>query len=72
MCDNCVWADALTEIGDIMDQIDDLPDQAQDFGGSVRETLQSIYDWIEENEHVTEAQEEAVDNISNGVSRWFD
>jgi len=54
MCDDCEWSDLLDEIEDM------LSDDEYSFAA---DTLQGIYDWIEEHEHCTQGQIEAVHNI---------
>lgn len=70
MCESCEWAAALEEIDEAESMLDDLPERAEDFADSVRETLSSIRGWIEENSHVTPAQESAISNIEAGIGKW--
>lgn len=55
----------------ILDLCDELPSRAEEFGESVREKVQSIRDCITQNGHVTDAQQEALDNMEAGVERWL-
>lgn len=65
------WESRLEQCQELLDMLDDLPDRAADFAESVREKTQSIAEWIEENEHVTAAQCEALDNMQSGAERWL-
>lgn len=54
MCDGCRWAETIEQIDDLLE------------GGQHRyaaETLAGIREWVEQHEHVTERQTEAVANI---------
>lgn len=44
---------------------------AQDFASSVQEKAESIGIWIDEHGDVTEKQQEALDNMESGISRWI-
>ena len=44
---------------------------AWDFASSVGEKAQSIGETIEERNTVTPAQQEALDNMESGISRWI-
>lgn len=44
---------------------------AQDFASSVQEKAESIGEWIDEHGDVTEKQQEALDNMESGISRWI-
>ena len=52
MCENCDFENYLEKIDDLM------AIQHNDF-------LQSVYEWIEENNHVTDNQKNAIDNMYN-------
>ena len=70
MCDSCVWKECLERIAEVQTDLELLPDRAEDFVASCLETLESIASWIEENEHVTPGQEQAVENIAAGAEKW--
>ena len=44
---------------------------AQDFASSVQEKAESIGTWIDQHGDVTEKQQEALDNMESGISRWI-
>lgn len=46
-------------------------DEANEFAGSVQEKAESILVTIEERNHVTRSQAEALDNMESGISRWI-
>ena len=78
MCGSCASAAALELAGAIEDMADEISEKffhdnldAMDFADSIREKAGSIADWIEENNHVTGAQEEALGNMKNGAERWL-
>lgn len=58
MCDSCSWSDLLEEIEDMTE------DDRYRFAA---ETLEGIYEWVESNEHCTEGQKAAVENIKESV-----
>jgi hypothetical protein len=61
-------AKVLAEL--ILSKVNDLPEAAEDFAASVEEKTNGILEWIEENDHVTDAQIKALDNMADGVERW--
>lgn len=65
------WEDALRLCDEILSNIDLLPDRAQEFGESVGDKIRSISATIEEMEHVTSNQWNAIQNMGNGVKRWL-
>mgnify|MGYP001358390566 CR=1 FL=1 len=71
MCSTCDWRDALEEIRDVLADVELLPERAEGFAASVEEKLDSMAAWIEENEHVTDAQMTAIANMRTGVERWL-
>ena len=70
MCNDCDWENALEQANDLIERAGDLPERASDFAESVQETLEGIASWIAENEHVTDAQQTALDNIEGGIEKW--
>lgn len=65
------WEKVLIQCNDILELLDELPDAAEDFVLSVEDKVISIRNWIDVNEHVTEKQATAIENIHQGVLRWF-
>lgn len=63
--------DALDQCDHILELCDEVPEKGEDFAESVREKVESIAAWIEENEHVTDAQKDSLNNMERGVSRWI-
>lgn len=41
-----------------------------DFSEGVKETAENMQSWIEENDHCTGPQSDALHNMKRGVSRW--
>lgn len=70
MCDRCEWEEWLERIREATDDASGLPDQADDFADSVTEKLEDIQAWVEEFEHITEAQAMAVENMEAGIGKW--
>ena len=70
MCDACTWEDWMDTIEGILDEAEDLPERAEDFAVSVIEKLESMLEWVQENQHITEKQIDAIRNMEAGVSRW--
>ena len=58
MCDECNYEDYLEEM-EMMSA-----DEAYEFAW---DTIGGIYDWVEEKEHITEAQIRAIANIRDSV-----
>lgn len=71
MCDHCDWQSALDEIDGALESVGELPERAEDFADSVRDRLLSIQVWIEGNEHVTDDQWSAIENMAAGIARWL-
>jgi len=76
MCDTCAWESALEQIEQAKEALDDLRssrsgDRVQDYADSVEERIDDFAAWIEENEHVTARQEEALQNIIAGMEKWL-
>ena len=55
----------------ILDLCEQLPSRAEDFGVSIIEKIESIREWITTHDHVTDAQQEALDNMEAGVEKWL-
>lgn len=66
------WEDALALCDEIRELLDDLPERADDFATSVEEKVDSIAEWIADNEHVTPAQLQALENMKAGCERWLE
>ena len=65
------WEEALELCEEIEDLLGDLPERAEDFAQSVGEKVDSMREWIEENEHVTEKMVDALENMKEGSERWM-
>lgn len=70
MCKKCEWEAALELVDQIEDAAMDVPERGEDFAASVVDTATSIGNTIEENEHVTDKQMDALENILSGLERW--
>ena len=56
MCKSCGWEDLIEQIDELLE--DDDYEFALD-------TLEGIRAWVAENEHCTENQQQAIENIAN-------
>ena len=65
------WEDALALCDEIRELLDDLPERADDFAASVEEKVDDMAEWIADNEHVTPAQLQALENMKAGCERWL-
>jgi len=62
---------AMATGNDILKSIPEVPEEGQDFAYSVEEKVLGIMEWITENKRVTELQEIALENMSNGIAKWI-
>lgn len=58
MCMNCEWDEYLEKVNDMLDSGDYYKSE---------EFLESVRDWIEEKEHVTDKQKKAIDEIQDSI-----
>lgn len=70
MCESCKWREALEVADAILLLLPELPEKAEEFVESVEGKVESIRGWVEDNEHVTEKQESALDNMLRGAEKW--
>ena len=56
MCNDCEWQTFLEQIEEMLNM-----DEYQ----FAENTLNGIADWVEENEHITDSQQETIENIWN-------
>lgn len=71
MCNECDWKGALKLADEAIRDAEELPERAHDFQVSVTERLEGIYETIEKNQHVTDPQYEAIENMHGGIQRWL-
>ena len=62
---------ALALCESIIEDVQSLPDKATDFGISVLEKTEDIQATIEERNHVTDGQFQALENMHGGVLAWL-
>jgi hypothetical protein len=65
------WKRALKLCHEIELACEQVPEAGEDFASSVLEKTTSIADWIEHQEHVTEDQLEALQNMREGLEAWM-
>lgn len=56
----------------ILELLDELPEAADEFAGSVRESVNSMMRWLQENRRVTDRQQQALDNWEAACGRWLE
>ena len=64
-------AAAIEQCERIVAMCEDLPEAGEDFGLSVSEKTSDIWKTIEATRRVTRGQQEALDNMEEGVNRWL-
>ena len=62
---------AIEQARSIVDAAAELPDAGLEFGESVSEKCREIAENIETHGRVTSGQQEALDNMQEGVAKWF-
>lgn len=62
---------AIDQCDAILENIDELPERAEEFGESVRQKVESMKMWIEENDYVTEKIQNSLNNMEEAVLRWL-
>ena len=63
--------EALALVEEIESLVEELPDAGEEFGESVLEKASDIAATIEANDRVTDGQMTALENMLDGVQRWF-
>ena len=66
------WEDVVEFCEGILSDVDELPERAGDFAESVRDRVEGIKEFIEENRRFTQNQYDALANMHNGVHKWLD
>lgn len=64
--------DAIQLLNNLIEicETEDFPPSGQDFAESVADGARSMLETIEERNVVTESQEQAIHNWTNGIQRW--
>ena len=70
MCAECRWEEFVEQVVLLLEDVDALPEKADEFAMGVRDRLEGMSKWAEDNTHVTPAMRAATENIGNGVGRW--
>jgi hypothetical protein len=68
---NDMVEEAQQLVDEILTLVDDLPEQAEEFGDSVRDKAMDISEFIEDRNHVTSGQLQALRNMREGIARWL-
>lgn len=74
MCSSCSWQEALETADEIIEMIDDISedsDRGQEFASSIDEKTRNIRAWIQEHEHTTDKQVNALENMHRGAENWL-
>ena len=61
---------AIAQCDRIISAGEALPERSEAFADPITEKTESIKEWIEEHDQVTEKQQTALDNMEAGVERW--
>jgi hypothetical protein len=72
MCVSCNWKTAVEWCDRILEDVENMPSRAEEFGESVSEKVSLIQEWVEENEHITDGQRDALERMEASVRRWLD
>lgn len=59
-------------INEILEDLPELPDKASDFADSSESIVNSISEWVEKKEFITDKQLIALRNIHSGIQRWLE
>lgn len=50
----------------------EVPEAGEEFAASVSDKIERMKKWAEERNHVTEKQQEALENMCGGIARWLE
>ena len=61
------------QIAELIEELEDegVVDRAPDFFESVKEKITGIQETVDNSQHVTKAQQDALNNMESGVRRWI-
>lgn len=65
------WQAVANQCTEIVELCETVPDAGRDFADDVAEKVEEVQGWIEENQHVTEKQVEALKGWEAGVRAWI-
>lgn len=71
MCNDCSWEEALETANEIIDMVEEIPEHGEEFAQGVQERTTSIRAWIQEHEHATDKQVNALENMHRGAEKWL-
>lgn len=71
MCSDCSWEEAIETADEILEICDELPEAGDEFRQSVEEKTRRIRAWIQEHEHCTDKQVNALENMHRGAEKWL-
>ena len=71
MCADCDWQGFIMECTAVLLDVEELPERAEEFADSVTEKVTSMQTFAEINQHVTDQQREAAENMGAAVKRWL-
>lgn len=71
MCAECYYVGFIAQCRGILLDVEELPERAEEFAASVTEKITSMQTFAEINQHVTDKQREAAENMAAGVKRWL-
>ena len=65
-------AEALEAIDAGLGQLEELPERAEDFAHDAQDFFLGVRETIERTSHVTDRQEEAIENTLAGIAAWLE
>lgn len=71
MCSDCGWKTFVEDAQELLCGLDELPDRAEDFADGVRERVEGMVAWAQEEHHVTPWMIEALERMATAVGRWI-
>lgn len=65
------WEDFVEQCEQVLLDVDDIPERGESFAEAVREKIESMKEWAEEHEAVTEKMVKALEGMAGGVAKWL-
>ncbi len=66
------WEAFIEDAESALGMCSEVPMEGADFADSVETKLRSMIDWVRSHERVTDAMQSALDNMTEGLSRWVE
>ena len=65
------YEDRLEQCDRILEMCAEIGDDGREFADSVTEKVESMADWIEQNQRSTEKMDDALDNMEAACQKWL-